>query len=123
MSRFITLLVIAIICCAVSASVGYFVGERAGWHRATDAHILSSLAALAALKTLRAGDTSKTIQLLESECFDDSQLVLSQTGWRTESFRKDVGPLLTEYRRMYRTNQTEWTLAEEKLESLLTQRP
>jgi hypothetical protein len=123
MKRYILLPVALIICCLTAAYLGYLVGDRVGGQRATTARSASALVALDALKKLRAGEVSEVTKNLERKLFADSAEVLSETGWRSEAFKKIMVPSLIAYRKSYRTNQAEWTPMEQKLENLLAQKP
>jgi hypothetical protein len=123
MKRYLLPFVVLIICCAVSGYVCYRVGERVGNNRVTTGRAASAVLMLDALEKLKAGDVDEVTLALERRCFADAAGVLSDTGWRVEAFQKIGVPSLIAYRQSYRTNQTEWTPMEQKLENLLAQKP
>jgi Tfp pilus assembly protein PilF len=123
MKRYVLLLVVLIICCLMTAYVGYRVGERVGDNRVTTARAANAVIILDALKRLKAGDVAEATRSLERRCFADAAGVLSDTGWRVEAYQKMGVPSLIAYRESYRTNQADWTPTEQKLEKLLAQKP
>jgi hypothetical protein len=101
---------------------GYFAYQYGRQHVVT-ARASSAIITLDALKKLRAGDLAQATSELESLCFCDSEEALSGSGWRSDAFRKIEVPSLMAYRATYRTNQADWSPMEQRLETLLTQKP
>ncbi|MEO7298503.1 MAG: hypothetical protein ABI042_07995 [Verrucomicrobiota bacterium] len=108
--------ILAIIICSLAA--GFF-GYRAGVGRVVTAHIASAISASDALQKLQTRDSTQAIRVLERLWFADSVAVLSESGWRVDSFRSTFLPSLISYRQTYRTNQADWTPMERHLETLL----
>ncbi|HTL71676.1 MAG TPA: hypothetical protein VL863_00130 [bacterium] len=119
MKRYILLGVVIVLACLVSAYWGFCYGSQ---HVVT-ARAGTAITELDALKNLRAGDTEAAIGKLEGSCFMNAAEVLSQSGWRTEAFRKIEVASLVSYREAYRTNQAEWSPMEQRLEILVNQKP
>ena len=123
MKRYFLHLVVLVICCVMSGYVSYRVGERVGNNRVIIGRASSAVIVLDILESLQAGDVDEATRNLERHCFTDATVVLSDTGWRVEAFRKIGVPLLIAYRHRYRTNKAEWTPIEQKLERLFAEKP
>ena len=119
MKKAVSLVVIALVCAALCASGGYWLG-KCRERRITNGMIESSFVNnLAALESLRAGDTPTAIRRLEIHVFMSAAVLLNDPNAKHEAldiFRPD---LLT-YRHTYRTDPTEWSPMEQKLELLLS---
>src|ERR1035438_8008592 len=118
MKRYIWTGVVVVLACLTSAYFGFHYGSQ---HIVT-ARAGSAIMELDALKNLRSGDTAAAIRELEGSCFMNAAEVLSQSGWRTEAFRKIEVASLASYRAAYRTNQADWSPIEQRLEILLAQK-
>jgi len=115
----ILFLTIFIFGCLVSGYIGYEKGNQ----RIITVRIASGLITLDALKKLRAGDVKAATGEIEVRCFADSVGVLSESGWRSDWYRKVEVPALITYRNTYRTNRADWSPMEQRLEILLAQKP
>jgi len=123
MKRIIWFVIILVLCCTTSAYVGYLRGKRVGELDARSARTSDALIAMTSLESLRAGNLPFGIHMVESECFADTLVVLSEGGFNAEALRSTMVPSLIKYRETYRTNQADWSPAEQRLESLLRHNP
>jgi hypothetical protein len=73
-------------------------------------------------KKLRTGKVAEATADQEARCFASAAEVLSESGWRSQAFRKIMDSSLVNYKRTYRTNQADWTPMEQRLENLLAQK-
>ena|SRR3974390_2641587 len=117
MRRFAAIIVAVVLSGSVAGFIGYAVGRQ----QATTVHAATAISSFDTIKKLRAGQLAEAIARQEAKCFASSTAVLSESGWRSEAFRKTMVSGLTEYRRAYRTNQAEWSPTEQRLERLLSQ--
>ena len=119
MKKPISLVVIALVVAALCASGGYWIGKRRE-RRITNAMIEGSFVNnLLALESLRAGDTPAAIDKLESRVFMCATVLLNDPNAKHDALNVFRANLLT-YRHTYRTNPTEWSPMEQKLEQLLS---
>lgn len=115
MKRFISIIAAVVLSASVAGYIGYAVGRQ----KATSAYIANAISSYDTMKKLRAGQLAEAITVQEDRCFASATDVLSESGWRSEAFRKIMASGLTQYRRAYRTNQVEWSPMEQQLERLL----
>ncbi len=100
-----------------------YIGYKQGSQKAVTARFFAVVQSLDVLKKVKAGDLAGATSGLESVCFANSLAVLSESGWRSEAFRKIEVPSLKEYRAKYRTNQADWSVTEQLLQVYLEQKP
>jgi hypothetical protein len=117
MRRFIPIIVAALLSGSVAGFICYGVGRQ----QATTVNAATAISSFDTIKKLRTGQLAEAIARQEAKCFASATAVLSESGWRSEAFRKTMVSGLTEYRHAYRTNQAEWSPTEQRLERLLAQ--
>jgi len=124
------------ICAVVTHRIAYHRGYEGGYTNGTvDAighcHFGESVAFLAALQKLRAGDTPGAIRAMETACFDSAHIFykdptpageVSQWGraqglatYPDAATTKLIAAELMKYRAAYRTNSADWDGMERKL--------
>ena len=74
---------------------------------------------LEALQKLRGGDVPGAAQKMEALCFSSATMLYDDPAYRNVSLTKKFAPELIRYRATYRTNRTEWTPTEERLDRVL----
>jgi hypothetical protein len=105
----------------VAGLSGYF-GHQAGYRQALSLKKSSLVSTLDALERLRAGDPAGATILIEQDCFLSAVEVLGEEHHQSDIVIRGVTSRLISYRQTYRTNRTEWTPIEHKLDGLLSQR-
>lgn len=106
--------------CGLSGLLGFRVGFGRGLESGNSS---SFVAALDSLEKLREGTIPEATRRLELHCFANAVGLLSSSGWRAQSVTGMMMPSLARYRKSYRTNQTEWTPTEVRLEEMLENGP
>ena len=115
-SKYLTVILAgSLVSCAVSGLIGYRVGSQ----RSAAIRISSFIGSFDSLEKLKSGDIGGATHRLELLCFASAVGVFSGGGWRFESVARMMRADLVAYRQAYRTNRSEWTSTETKLESLL----
>ena len=111
LSAFLTALIVGPAC--------WWVGHRSGMHESLGLEKGTLVGSIDALTKLRKGDVDGGTRRLEKMCFLAADLLLGDRDYAANSTVKAMVPELLAYRNTYRTNRTEWTPAEERLQALL----
>ena len=99
----------------------WYLGHRSGMHESLGLEKGTLVGSIDALKKLRNGDIDGGTRRVEKTCFLAADLLLGDSDYAANSTVKALVPELLAYRNVYRTNRTEWTPAEERLQVLLSQ--
>jgi hypothetical protein len=113
----------AIIAGVLFGAVFGYLGYQAGNRRALGLQRGALVGSLDALERIRAGDIARGTALAEQQCFMSAVLLLEDEHYQSDVNVRSAMPRLISYRQSYRTNRTEWTPIEHRLESLLVQKP
>jgi hypothetical protein len=118
--RWILLFVVAY---AIGSVVTYPFAHHRGYRSGLDCGIgqgcfNKSVAFLAALQKLRAGDIPAATHLMETTCFDSAHTFFKNPtpDYPDVGTVKEVAKALSEYRAAYRTNSADWDVMERKLD-------
>lgn len=117
----------AVVACAIGSLVtfriAYHRGYEKGHSRGLDRGIAQgcfhkSVAFLAALQPLRAGDIPRAARLMETVCFSSAHTFFRDPTpqYPDAGTVKEVARALSEYRATYRTNSADWDDMERALE-------
>ncbi len=102
--------------CILSSYLAY----RAGFAQAKQLQKRTFVLSLGILEKLRSGDVSDATRKTETLCFSAAEMLYSDPNYRDQTVTRSFAPELIRYRAAYRTNHSEWTVTEEKLEKDLT---
>lgn len=115
----ISAVVLAVVC--ATAWTAYSIGYARGFNRALILHNGTFVGTFDALQKLRAGDVDGGTRRIESLCFAAANTVYSGKP-AGEFVAKTFLDEFRQYRYTYRSNRTEWTVAEQNLERKLDNR-
>jgi len=119
MKRTIVAVVVSVLACAVCSLVTYRFAYDAGFARAKELQKGTFVGTLDVLGKLRAGDIGEATRHVEILCFSSATLLYGDPDYRDHVITRTFAPELIQYRATYRTNKTEWTPMEVKLETYL----
>lgn len=80
------------------------------------------VAEVSALQELRKGDVSNAVNSIEIHCYSVAVCLLESRKWRKNAAVNAFIEELSEYRRQFARNKSEWTVTENILEKYLGQR-
>lgn len=120
-------ILLAVAACAIGSlatyRIAYHRGYENGYNRGLDCGIgqgcfHKSVAFLAALQKLRAGDIPAATRLMETTCFDSAHTFYKNptSPYPDTATVKEIAKALSAYRATYRTNSADWDDMERKLE-------
>ena len=112
----------AVVTYPVARHHGYKSGYSIGQDRATGWGCFhKTVAFLAALQKIRAGDTQGATDSMEKTCFDSAHTFFKNPtpGYPDAGTVKEIAKELSEYRATYRTNTADWDDMERKLDAEL----
>ncbi len=110
---------VLVLACGVGCA-GYFVGYHRGFDRAVVLQNGTFVGTFDALQKLRSGDLEGGTRRIETLCFSAANTVYGGrpvSQFVAKTFVQDF----KEYRQTYRSNRTDWTAAEENLETKLAE--
>ena len=119
MKRIILSLLVLAVACTVCWLVAYRLAYKAGFACAKELQLGTFAYSLGALQKLRTGDVPEATQRMEALCFSSAAMLYDDPAYRNVSLTKKFAPELIRYRATYRTNRTEWTPTEERLDRVL----
>jgi len=119
MIRTILSVSILVVACSICALVTYRIAYRAGFAHAKVVQQGTLVGTIDALEKIRAGQLDEGTDRIESLCFSAANGLYEDPGCRDNFITKTFAAPLIHYRDTYRTNRTEWTPAEVRLEGLL----
>ena len=103
----------------VTALASSWLGYRAGLERQYTWIKGDFIATINALGKLRNGEADSAIRVLEVNCFSMAIILYENPELRNDVVPKAFLKELRDYRAMYRTNKSEWSPAEQRLEQTL----
>ena len=119
MKRTILFIGLLIVACTISSLVTYRITHRADY---TIIRVLQQgtlVGTIDALEKIRAGQLDEGTRRTESLCFSAANGIYEDPNSRDYFVAKTFAAPLIHYRDSYRTNRTDWTPAEERLDGLL----
>jgi len=118
-----TTLIAAVIAVVIFSALSGYLGYEAGNRRGLGIQRGVLVGGLDALESIRVGDVARGTALAEQQCFMSAVILLDDGHYKSDVNVRSVTPKLIRYWQSYRTNRTEWTPIELRLESLLAQKP
>ena len=115
-------ILVSVVACAICSLVTYHIAYHRSYRNATVDEIgrcrfHQSVALLAALQTLRAGDIPRAIRQMEQSCFASAHIFYKDPTptYPDAATTKAIAQELMKYRAAYRTNSADWDDMERKL--------
>lgn len=96
-----------------------FTGYRAGQRHTLGLQKGTFVGTVDALERIRKGDIEGGTRRIESLCFSSAVSLMTDSHYRENVAVRTLTPSLVSYRQSFRTNQSEWTPMERRLERLL----
>lgn len=120
--KYKNILLTALISALLVGTASSFVAYRAGMQRSLGLQKGTLLGTTDALRKLRSGDIEGGTRRIETMCFLSAVLLLDDPQYAANPTVRMMIPEVVAYRHTYRTNRSDWTTAEERLELLLSQK-